>query len=123
MYEYVDWMKCKHCGNTKSLFKVRVDWYYKKQTGKIRYKTTQICKICYLENCLISNDNWRSNPDNKIKGLEDRKIDYALNIEWYRRRARKYYHKHKIKRLEKRRENYIRVSIDKRRRYVYDPIN
>lgn len=61
MYEYVNWMKCRTCGQTDCLFKVIVSQYYKKKTGNIQYVTTSSCKLCYLEDCKIRDARYHKN--------------------------------------------------------------
>lgn len=114
MYKNVDWMKCKGCGNTDCLFKVRVDWYVKKNTGNITYKYTPWCKLCFLENCLVKNDKYWVNHKDII--LNKQKMFRIINKEKYNERAKIYYQKRRLKALEYKRNKYIPVLKDGRKR-------
>ena len=106
MYEYCDWLKCRGCGCTNTLFKIRVDHYYKKKTGNIRYKTTRWCKICWKENINIKVNNWLSIPGNREKFYELNK-KYRTNNPEYLRKARERYQKRRHAALEQKRSKYI----------------
>lgn len=113
MYEYIDHYKCKHCGNTNCLFKLRRDEYEYKKTGNIKYKSTSTCKLCYLENCRIKNDITYLLYKNKI--LDQQKLYRINNNKKYNTRARKYYQKRRYKALEQKRNKYIPVEFDGRK--------
>ena len=105
MFEYVDYMKCKHCGSTNCLFKLRVDRYYKKITGNIRYKVTSTCKMCYLEDCMMKND--RHAPKHRESSLARQRLFRVINKEAYNKRARGYYQKRREAVLAQKRNKYI----------------
>lgn len=114
MYEFISHYKCKHCENTNCLFKIRRDEYFYNKTGNIRYKSTQTCKLCYLENCKIKNDfQWSLNRD---KILLDQAIYRIIHKEKYNRRAREYYKNRREAALNQKRDKYIPVATDGRKR-------
>lgn len=113
MYEYVDWMKCKHCKNTNTLFKLRVDYHYKKDTGNIRYKTKQICKLCYLD-------------IERLRSIETRE-KYPLRYKIYcqnrnkkllAKNQKKYYKKNRYKINENRRNKNYQIKMERLEVYI-----
>lgn len=105
MYELVSHYKCKHCGNTNCLFKLRRDEYLYKTTGNIKYKTMSTCKICYLENCRIKNYNfWDKNKESLLLNQTIYRITHK---EEYNKRARGYYKKRRLKTIEQKKNKYI----------------
>ena len=114
MYEFISHYKCKHCGNTNCLFKSRRDEYLYRTTCNIEYKSTSTCKLCYLESCRIKNDyQWRVNRDKLLLGQTIYRITHK---EEYNKRAREYYQKRKHKSCEQKRNKYVPVVNDGRKR-------
>lgn len=118
MYAYVDHMKCKGCGRTECLFKLRVNAHEKKKTGNIVYVETPECKACYLERCLIKNDRWYGKKKNRDK-VNARSRAIRKGNPHYIEMARISYRKHRQARLEQKRTKYKKVDPlkDKRRKF------
>ena len=106
MYEWCDWIRCKECGNTNCLFKLRTDAHEKKRTGNIKYKITRICKLCYLENCKIKNERYIAKKENRNK-INARNRFIRKGNPKYQAMARKYRLKNKELINEKKRTKYI----------------
>jgi len=111
MFEFVDWMSCKHCSSTNCLFKIRVCHYTKKKTGNIVYKTTRICKVCYLEICREKNEKYYSKNSEKL--LLNQTIYRIIHKKKYNKRARKYYQKRRIAALDQKRSRYVSIRKNK----------
>ena len=115
MFEHSNHVKCVGCGNSDCLFKLRVDAYYKKRTGSIRFKTTRWCKLCYLENCRMKNDR---NPltREQLDRINKRNRELYKNPDsWYRRSHDKYIQKNRVQILEKKKEKYVPRKRRKRK--------
>ena len=119
MYEFISHYKCRHCGNTNCLFKLRRDEYQYRKTGNIIYKSTSTCKLCYLEDCKIKND--KSYLVNKDKILKKQRLYRIENKEKYNKQARGYYKKRKRKVSEYNRNRYVPVVFDGRKRQRVRP--
>lgn len=85
-YEFVDWMKCKDCGDTACLFIKRFT------RGKL-YLTRQ-CKQCYLEDVrdLHAKNSKKRNAANKEYKIKNRdkirKYMHKYNKKYYLRKLK-----------------------------------
>ena len=105
MYQYVDWMKCKGCGDTGTLFFCYVD----RRTGIPTVKVTGKCRVCYLDANNMKFHSWYLK--NKDKLLAKQKENRVLFKEEYNRRARGYRRKHRFQRIEQQREKRRQIKL------------
>lgn len=104
MYVYVDWMRCKHCGDTNTLF------YASKYRGKeVFYEG---CKNCYLDNSREKKRRYyqRNREKEIMKSAEYNRN----NPEVHAKHCRNYRRKHREELKEKKRakkESVIKNTI------------
>lgn len=118
MYEHADHLKCKHCGSSNCLFKLRVNHHEKRKTGKIIYVITPVCKICYREICRLKNERWFGKKKNRDKA-NARAREIRRGNPKYQEAARRSYQKHREARLKQKRDKHVKVDPlkDKRRKF------
>lgn len=131
MYKFCDHIKCKFCGQTNCLFKLRVNAYEKRKTGNIVYITTLECKLCYQDRCRMKNDRWWSKNKNRKK-VNARQRAIRKGNPHYIEAARVSYWKHRESRIQQKRDKYqskrkyVRIGrtgkFSHKRRTVYDPL-
>ncbi len=105
MYKFVDWMKCKDCGETNCLFRFDMDYNHLKRTSNKLFRNSGWCKKCYLLYCRDAVSLSRENPTRRERERQYALNHYKNNILKYRLNRKKYYIKNRMKILEKQRVN------------------